>query len=74
MFRTVASLVAVAQGIKIQARCNYQTKNKLGGGEVKVIDGKCVNVGNDKADFIESTPLQFSFAVASAGALRAPQG
>ena len=53
MPRTVASLVRVAQGIKLETRCNPQTKRKLGGGDVEVIDGKCVNVGNDKADSIE---------------------
>ena len=54
MFRTVASLLAVGQGIKLEARCNLQTKSKLGGGEVEVIDGRCVNVSNDKADSIDS--------------------
>ena len=53
MFRTVASLVVVAQGLNLEARCNPQTKIKLGGAEVEVADGKCVNVGNDKHAEIE---------------------
>jgi len=52
MFR-IASLFVVAQGIKLEARCNPQTKIKLGGAEVEVNDGACVNVGNDKHDAIE---------------------
>ena len=51
--RIVASFFAVAQGIKIEAVCNPQTKIKLGGGEVEVAHGKCINVGNDKATTIE---------------------
>ena len=53
MFRTVASLLAVGQGIELEARCNPQTKSKLGRGEDEVIHGRCVNVGNDKADSID---------------------
>ena len=47
MFRIVASLVVVAQGVNLKARCNLQTKIKLSGAEVEVADGMCVNVGNN---------------------------
>ena len=53
MFNTAASLLAVGPGIKLEARCNLQTKSKIGRGEVEVIDGRCVDVSNDKADSIE---------------------
>ena len=53
MFRTVASLVVEALGLNFEARCNLQTKIKLGGAEVEVADGKCVNVGNNKHTEVE---------------------